>query len=157
MRAPHAVHELKGVHQVLGHRNGPPVVLAALQGRDPDLPRLEVDVARADPERLGDPAPGHREGPREGLDRGLRMRARRGEEALALGGGQVLPPARVDQGERAVGHGPEKLHYFMSNDQRRDRPPLPAARSRALRGPGRCEPSRNVPECIFGNTAARNP
>ena len=73
------------------------MVSPALQGRDPDLVRLEVDVAGADPERLGHPAPGHREGAREGLDAGLGVRAHRGEEALALGGGQVLPPARVDE------------------------------------------------------------
>ena len=105
---PQPMHELERVHQVLGHRNGLPVVLAALQRRDPQLPRLEVHVARADPERLGDPAPGHREGSGEGLDDGFRMRARHGEEALALFRGQVLPAARVDEGEGTVGHGPEK-------------------------------------------------
>ena len=68
----------------------------ALQRRDPELPRLEVDVARADAKRLGDAAAGHREGPREGLDRGLRVRAHRSEEAFALLGGQVLPVAGVD-------------------------------------------------------------
>ena len=94
-------------YQVLGHRNSPQVVLAALQRRDPQLPGLKIDVARADPERLGDPAPGHREGPGEGLAGGPRVRARRGEEALALRPGQVLPAAGVDEGERAVGHGPE--------------------------------------------------
>ena len=68
----------------IGDRNGPPVVRAALQGRDPDLVRLEVHVARAKAKRFGDPAPGHREGPGEGLHGGLRMRARHGEEPLAL-------------------------------------------------------------------------
>ena len=72
-------------------------VLAALQGRDPDLVRLEVHVARAKAKRFGDPAPGHREGPGEGLHGGLRMRARHGEEALALWLRQVLAPARVDE------------------------------------------------------------
>ena len=131
-RASQAMHELEGVHQVLGDRNGPPVLGAALQRRDPELVRVEVDVARADGKRLGDPAPGHREGPREGLHGGLRVRAHRGEEAIAFKLRQVLPPARVDQGERAVGHGPEKLHYFMSNDQRRERPPLSAGLQRPL-------------------------
>ena len=70
---------------------------AALQGRDPDLVRLEVDVARAKAKRFGHAAPGHREGPGEGLHGGLRMRARHGEEALALKSRQVLSPARVDQ------------------------------------------------------------
>ena len=65
--APEPVDELKGVHQVLRERYGPPVACAALQRRDPDLVRLEVDVARADGEGFGDPAPGHREGPGEGL------------------------------------------------------------------------------------------
>ena len=67
LRAPHAVHQLKGVHEVLGHRNGPPVLRAPLQRRDPQLARLEIDVARADPERFGDATSGHREGPGEGL------------------------------------------------------------------------------------------
>ena len=63
--------------QGLGDRNGPPVASAALQGRDPDLARLEVD---------GDAGPGHREGVGEGLDGRLGVRADRGEEALALAG-----------------------------------------------------------------------
>ena len=71
---------------------------AALQGRDPDLARLEVD---------GDAGPGHREGVGEGLDGRLGVRADRGEEALALAGGQVLPAPGVDEGERAVGQGPK--------------------------------------------------
>ena len=101
------MHQLEGVHEVLRDRNGPPVVRPALERRDPELPRLEVHVARADPERLGHPAPGHRERAREGLDTGLGVRAGRGEEALALRPGEIFPPARVDQGERAVGHGPK--------------------------------------------------
>ena len=76
--------------------------LAALQGRGPNLVRLEVDVARADPERLGHAAPAHREGSRQGLDGGIRVRAGRGEEALALGRDQVLPAARVDESEGAA-------------------------------------------------------
>ena len=72
-----------------------------------ELHRLEVDVARAKGERLGDPAPGHREGPGEGLHGGFRVDPDRGEEALALAGGQVLAPARVNEGERPIGHGPE--------------------------------------------------
>ena len=83
--------------KVLRHRNGPPVGLAALQGRHPDLARLEVDVARAQAKRFADVASGHREGPDEGLDGGLGVRARRGEEALALRLRQVLSPARVDE------------------------------------------------------------
>ena len=150
VRAPRArlepsqpVHELKGVHQVLRHRNDPPVLRAALERRNPELVRLEVDVARADPERLGHPAPRHREGPGEGLHHGLGVRARRGEEALALGGGEVLAAPRVDEGERAVGHGLEKLHYLSSNDQRRARPPLSAGLQRPL--PARPWP-RGVPK-----------
>ena len=131
LEASEAVHELKG-YQVLRNRNGPPLVGPALQGRNPDLARLEVHVARADPERLGHPAPGHRERSGKRLDRGLGARARRGEEALALLGGEVLPAPGVDQGEGAVGHGSEKLHYFMSNDQRRARPPSSAALLRAI-------------------------
>ena len=132
LEASQAMHELKGVHQVLGHRNRPPVLCAALQGRDPKLSRLEVGVTRADPEHLGHPAPGRRERPGEGLHRGLRVRPGRGEEALALGGGEIFPAARVDQGERTVGQGPEKLHYFINTDQRRDHPPLSATRQRAI-------------------------
>ena len=97
LRAPHPVHELQGLHQVLRHRNGPPVGPAALQGRDPDLVRLEVHVARAKANRFGDPASGHREDPGEGLHGGLRMRARHGEEPLALWSRQVLSPARADE------------------------------------------------------------
>ena len=98
LRAPHPVHELERLHQVLlRHRNGPPVGSAALQGRDPDFVFREVDVARADAKRFGDAAPGHREGPGEGLHGGLRMRARHGEDALALWSRQVLSPARVDE------------------------------------------------------------
>ena len=117
---------------ILGDRNGPPVVRPALQVRDSEFARLEVDIARADPERLGHPAPGHREGARQGLDARSRVRAGRGEEALALRPGEIFPAACVDQGERAVGHEPEKLHYFMSNDQASGRPPLPAALQRPL-------------------------
>ena len=62
---------------------------------DPDLVRLEVDVARSDGEGLGDAAPGHR----ESLGGGFRVRAHRGEEAVALAGGEVLAAALVDQGE----------------------------------------------------------
>ena len=101
------MHELEGVHEVLGDRNGPPVVRPALQVRDSEFARLEVDIARADPERLGHPAPGHREGARQGLDARSRVRAGRGEEALALRPGEIFPAACVDQGERAVGHEPE--------------------------------------------------
>ena len=105
LRAPHAVHQLKGVHQVLRDWYGPPVVRAALQRRDPELARLKVDVTRADAERFGDPAPRHRERAGEGLHGGLRMRAHRGEEALAFGRGQVPPTARVDEREGVLGHG----------------------------------------------------
>ena len=107
VEASQAVRELKGVHQVLRDRNGPPVIGPAPERRDPDLVRLEVDVRGADPERLGHPAPGHRERAGEGLDRRFRVRAGRGEEALALARGQVLPAARVDEGERSVRHGPK--------------------------------------------------
>ena len=150
------MHELEGVHEVLGDRNGPPVVRPALQVRDSEFARLEVDIARADPERLGHPAPGHREGARQGLDARSRVRAGRGEEALALRPGEIFPAACVDQGERAVGHEPEKLHYFMSNDQASGRPPLPAALQRPL--PARPW-LRGVPKrdrmCILEHAATR--
>ena len=85
LRAPHAVHELERLHQVLRHRNRPPVGPAALQGRDPDLVRLEVHVARAKAKRFGDAASGQRQGPGEGLDGGASdASAHCGEEALAL-------------------------------------------------------------------------
>ena len=78
-----AMDELKRVRQVLGDRNGP-VGPPALERRGPDLVRLEVDVARAYRERFAHPAPGQREGLRESLNRGLRIRPDRGEEALAI-------------------------------------------------------------------------
>ena len=85
----------------LGDRNGPPVACAALQGGDPELVRLEVDVARPEPDRLAHAAPGHREGAREGHRRGRGRPAPRarceplssfagfheGEGALDRGGG----------------------------------------------------------------------
>ena len=61
----------------IGNRNGPPGGSTALQRGDPELVRLEVDVAGPDRERLAHPAPGQR----EGLDRGLRMGPGRGQEA----------------------------------------------------------------------------
>ena len=132
------------LHQVLRHRNGPPVGSAALQGRDPDLVRLKVDVARAKAKRFGHPASGHREGPGEGLHGGLRMRARHGEEPLALWSRQVLSPARVDE----LAH--HRSSPFPPSDPERyisvwelttspSRPPLSAAprrRSRPAQGPG---------------------
>ena len=41
-----------GMHQVLGHRNGPPVRSAALERRDPDLLGREVHIARTHREGL---------------------------------------------------------------------------------------------------------
>ena len=39
------------------------------------------------------------------------MRVYGEEEAFALGGREVLPAAGVDEGEGAVGQGPQKLPY----------------------------------------------
>ena len=106
--APHAVHELEGVDQVLRHRHGPPVASAALERRDPELGRGEVDVARAKGEELAHPASGDRERAGERLHRGLGVGANRGEEAGPLLGGEVLPPAGVDErdvGDRGHGAG----------------------------------------------------
>ena len=105
--ASQAVDEFVGVDQVFRDRNGPPGGSTALQRRDPDLARLEVDVAGPGRERLAHPASGQR----EGLDRGRRVGPDRGEEALALCGGEVLAAAGVDQAEGALGHDTGKLHY----------------------------------------------
>ena len=71
----------------------------ALERGDPNLGRLEVDVAGTQRQRLAHPAPGHRKGPGERLHGGLGMSANRDEEALAPLGREVLPPAGVDQGD----------------------------------------------------------
>ena len=154
LEVPHAVHELKGVDQILGNRNGAPVVPPALEGRNPELVRLEVDVRGADPERLGNPAPGHRECVGEGLDGRLRVRAHRGEEALALGGGEILPAARVDEGEGSVRHG--RKSYITSEVMTTAARALPSPRAlsaRSRRGLG-LGVSGNVPECLYGNIPA---
>ena len=78
-------------------RNGPPVVSTALERGDPQLRGLEVDVARSKRERLAHAAPGERERAGERLHRRLAVGADRGEEARALLGRQVLPPAGVDE------------------------------------------------------------
>ena len=95
----------------IGNRNGPPGGSTALQRGDPELVRLEVDVAGPDRERLAHPAPGQR----EGLDRGLRVRVRAAaRNRLALGRGQVLSArARRPGRRRSSVMRPEKLHYFM--------------------------------------------
>ena len=148
------MHGLQGVHEILRDRNGPPVVRAALERRNPDLVRLEVNVRGADPERLGYPAPGHREGPGEGLDGRFRVRASRGEEAPALGGGEKLPAARVDQGERSVRHG--RKSYMTSKVTTSATSALPSPRvlnARSRRGLGLGVP-QNVPEralCLSGS------
>ena len=123
--------------RVLRHRNGPPVGSPALQGRDPDLVRLAVDVARAEAKRVGDAAPGQREGPGEGLHGGLGVRARRGEEALALELRQALSPACV--GELAHHHPswirPSDPERYISEWERTTalcRPPLSADRTPAI-------------------------
>ena len=131
------------LHQVLRHRNGPPVGLAAFQGRDPDLVRLEVDVTRAKAKRFGGPAPGHREGPGEGLHGGLRMRARHGEEALALWSRQVLATARADElaHHRPSPNRPSDPERYISVWELTTavcRPPLLAAHTLAV--PGRPRP-----------------
>ena len=147
LRAPHAVHELERLHQVLRDRNGPPVGLAAFQGRDPDLVRLEVHVARAKAKRFGHPAPGHREGPSEGLHGGLRMRARHGEEPLALWSRQVLSPARVDElaHHRPSPIPPSDPERYISVGERTtspSRPPLSATRALAIPAGPRPRPVR---------------
>ena len=88
-----AVHQVEGVHQVLGDRYGAPVLTPAFECRDPDLVGLEVDVACSDGEGLGDPAPGEHEGAREGLHGGGGVRADRGEESLAFVGGGAVTQA----------------------------------------------------------------
>ena len=160
LRAPHAVHELERLHQVLRDRNGPPVGSAPFQGRDPDLVRLEIDVARAKAKRFGDPAPGHREGPGEGLHGGLRMRARHGEEPLAFELRQVLSPTRVDElaHHRSLPFRPSDPERYISVWERTTavcRPPLLAAHTLAV--PGRPRPWHvpNATECVFGNTHPR--
>ena len=98
------MHQVEGVHEVLRDRNGPPVLTAALEGRDPDLARLEVDVAGPDAEGLAHPGAGHCEDLGEGPDRWTGVFARYGEEARALGTGEVLPAAGIDEGEAVLAH-----------------------------------------------------
>ena len=79
---------------------------AALQRRNPDFVRLEVDLAGADPERFAHPAPGQRQRSGKRLDGRFGAAPDRGEEAGALFGREVLPAAVVDQdrvGRRAHG------------------------------------------------------
>lgn len=97
-------HQVDGIHQLFGHRNGSPVLFAALQRGKPDLSRLEVDVAPAQRERFAHAATGHRERSGERLHRRLWVCADRAEEARALDGGEVLATAGVDEGGfRCVG------------------------------------------------------
>ena len=121
-------------NQAVWDRNGPPGGSTALQRRDPDLARVEVDVAGPGRERLAHAAPGEREGLGEGLDRGLRVGPDRGEEALAFGRGEVLAAAGVDQAEGALGHDTGKLHYSWSNDQTRGPPCVLTPRPAGDRG-----------------------
>ena len=64
-----AVCEVEGSDEVLGHRDGSPVLCAPLQGPDPQLRGLEVDVAGADRERFAHAAAGQRKCARECLHR----------------------------------------------------------------------------------------
>ena len=75
--APELVHELEVVDEVLKHRDRAPMLSPALQGRDPDLGHLEVQITGADCQHLGDPRPGVRERCGEGLHCGTRVGARR--------------------------------------------------------------------------------
>ena len=75
----------------------------ALERGDPQLRGLEVDVARAKRQRLAHAAAGERQRAGERLNGGLAVGPDRGEEARALLGGEVLPPAGVDELAGAVG------------------------------------------------------
>ena len=73
---------------------------AALERRDPELGRVEVDVARSERERLAHAAAGEREGAGERLHGGFGVGAQCDEESRAFVDGEVLPAAGVDQARR---------------------------------------------------------
>ena len=65
-----------------------------LQGRDPDLGRLEVQITGADRQHLGEPRPGVRERCGEGLHCGTRVRVPRRRKGC--NGGRSPPQPRQD-------------------------------------------------------------
>ena len=91
------VDEVQRVDEVRGDRDHSPVLPPPLERGDPDLIRLEVDVARAQCEGFADPTAGERERARERLDGGLRVGADRGEEAIPFVAGEVLPSFGADE------------------------------------------------------------
>ena len=92
--------------QVLGDGNGSPVLPAAFERGEPNLGRVEVDVARSEREGLAHAAPGERECSGQRLHLGFRVRADCSQESLALLSCQIFPAAVVDKARvSGGGHG----------------------------------------------------
>ena len=97
LSAPYAVHELGRAPEILGDGNGSPVLSAAFERGEPDLGRVEVDIAGADREGFVHATTGERERARERLHGGFGVGTDCGEESLALLAGQILSAASVDE------------------------------------------------------------
>ena len=99
------VNQIELARQGLGDRDRAPVLASTSERADAQPARLEVDVESAQRQRFGDSAPGVCECRGEGLHRGARVGADRGEEAGAFTRGEGLPAVGVEEREGDFLHG----------------------------------------------------